>query len=308
MAQALPPLNALRAFEVAARHLNFTKAALELHVTPAAVSHQIRTLENYLGFPLFVRLSRRLELSVQGEALLPVVQASFREVAVTVGRLRREVARPRLVVRVPPYLSAWWLTPRLGDFIRRYPDVDLNLGHSIEPVDFNSGEVDFAIHWTGLDARRVTAEPLLTTSRVPMCSKSLLIGHPKLKCPADIKHFTLLHEFNHHDWERWYSTQGLDPADARRGIVVDNYEVLFRATIEGHGMALLMSSICTEQIAQARLVTPLGREAGCEFVYFVLYPVGALLRPMVRNFRQWLFEQARVEEARGLAPGTQSAA
>jgi DNA-binding transcriptional LysR family regulator len=125
-----------------------------------------------------------------------------------------------------------------------------------------------------------------------MCSRALFANGARLKRPEDVLKFTLLHEFDYSDWERWFLANGMDPADARHGTVVDNYEVLFRATIEGQGMSLLMTSIFTQQIATSDLVAPLDQEPRCEFVYYVLYPRGALARPVVREFRQWLLDEA----------------
>jgi len=291
MPRPLPPLNALRAFEAAARHLSFTKAAEELCVTPAAIGHHIRSLEDHLGFALFTRKARRLALTEYGQALLPIVQDSFNQIAMMVERLRRESGHSSLSLRLPPYFSAWWLTPRLGNFLRAYPDIQLHLEHSVEPVDFGSGRIDLAIHWRGLDAPGVIAEPLVTSPRVPMCSARLLAGAPPLRKPEDIHHFTLLHEFDHADWEQWFEFHGLDPAGARRGIIVDNYEVLFRTAIQGQGIALLIADLYPDQIADARLLSPLGQDSGCTFTYYVLYLEAALTRPVVRAFHDWIFDQ-----------------
>src|SRR5579872_6716299 len=211
MARHLPPLNTLRVFEVAARHLSFTKAGEELHVTPAAVSHHIRLLEEFLEFPLFIRQTRQLVLTLRGESLLPVVQQAFSQIAFMVERLRRGASRPHLSVRLPPYLSAWWLTPLLGDFVQHYPDIDLRLEHSTEPVDFSTGQIDLAVHWSKTDSPGITAETLFRIQRLPMCSEALYVRGPKLEHPADLVNFTLLHEFDHHDWEQWFAASGLDP-------------------------------------------------------------------------------------------------
>lgn len=293
MSRALPPLNPLRAFEAAARFMSFAQAADELHVTRAAVSHHIRSLEDYLGFPLFVRENRRLALTPQGEMLLPVIQDCFSQVTVMVERLRRNAARPSLSLRLPPYLSAWWLAPRLGRFVQEHPDVELRLEHSTQPSDFSSGEVDLAVHWVTPDIAGIVCEPLLSTLRVPMCCHALVGNDERLKPPPEIERFNLLHEFDYSDWEQWYESKGLDPAGARRGTVVDNYQVLFRATAEGQGVALLMSSLYPDQLAAGDFAMPFGRDSRVEFVYRVIYPRTALARPVVRAFRDWLLSEAR---------------
>ena len=292
MSRALPPLNPLRAFEAAARLSSFAKAAVELSVTRAAISHHIRTLEDYLGFPLFVRQTGQIVLTAQGATLLPVVQDSFNQVTTTVERLKRNGARPSLALRLPPYLSAWWLTPRLSRFVQRFPDVELRLEHSVEPADFAEGEVDLAVHWRVPDRAGIVSEPLLASPRVPMCAPALANGGGTLRAASDIERFNLLHEFDYGDWEQWYVSKGLDPAGARRGTVIDNYQVMLRAAAEGQGVALLMSSIVREEIAGSALVTPFGADSDVRFVYRVLYPRTALVRPVVRAFRDWLFEEA----------------
>ncbi|MFO1058123.1 MAG: LysR substrate-binding domain-containing protein [Dongiaceae bacterium] len=291
MTRALPPLNALRVFEAAARHLSFTKAAEELDVTPAAVSHHVRMLEQALKFPLFVRETRQVVLTSYGRSLLPVLQQSFTQLSFSIERMRRGSTRPHLTVRLPPYLSAWWLTPRLASFFRRYPEVDLRLEHLTEPVDFSSGHIDLAVHWAVAQAPGIAVEPLIRTRRVPMCSRELLRGG-RVQAPADLRGVTLLHEFDYRDWESWFVFNRLDPAEARRGIVIDNYDVLFRAIAEGQGVGLLMMSVGRERIAEADLALPLGTANAVEFVYNLYYPHGALGYPIIREFRQWLLDQA----------------
>lgn len=293
MARPLPPLNTLRAFEAAARLLSFTKAAEELFVTPAAIGHHIRTLEDYLNLRLFVRQTRGIMLTPQGEVLLPVVQRSFHQIAITITGLCQEADRPRLSLRLPPYLSAWWLTPRLGSFLQHYPEIELRLEHRNDAVDFSSGELDLAVHFAELATPGVTIEPLLTMRRVPMYSHSRLAQNSRIERPEDVLRFTLLHEFGYQDWETWFSSNGLEPMNARRGIVVDSYEVLVRATIEGQGISLLLSPMANDQIENGALTAPFGRERALDFIYYVLCPADVLNRPIVRSFRQWLFEQAR---------------
>jgi LysR family transcriptional regulator, glycine cleavage system transcriptional activator len=292
MARPLPPLNQLRAFEVAARHLSFSRAAMELCVTPAAVSHHIRALEEFLHCKLFDRLTRRLALTLQGEALLPVVQESFANIALEIRRLRADAGRQHLSVRMPPFLSAWWLTPRLSNFVKKYPGIEISLEHSTAPVDFRIDDVDIAIHWTPPHGVGIFSELFIVTRRIPTCTKSLLSRHGRLKRADDISEFNLLHEFSYSDWEQWYVMQGLDPAGARRGFVFDNYEVLLRAVIAGQGIALLMSSRFGTDVDYQGLDEPFGHQ-GPDFAYNVLYPDGALDRPVVSAFRAWLFEQAR---------------
>jgi LysR family glycine cleavage system transcriptional activator len=290
----LPPLNSLRAFEASARALSFTKAAEELCVTQGAVSRHVQILERYLGVPLFVRLTRQLKLTREGEMLFGVASGCFSNLSAVTAAIRAERQREVLTVRLPPYLSARWLFPQLGRFVAAHPSVDLRLSHATGEPDFVKTHIDLAVYWGDNEWPGLVTERFLTFRRVPMCSPSLLRGPPPLRCYQDLLNVPLLHEFDHRDWERWYEAAGLRPSDAARGTVVDNYDVLVQAAVDGQGVALIAVPLLADHLQTGRLVLPFGPNVGTELQYNLVYPVASLARPIVKAFRDWLLTLAPV--------------
>ncbi len=290
MTRRLPPLSQLRGFEAAARWSSFKRAAEELHVTQAAISRQIKALEDHLNVPLFRRMTRRVRLTPQGELLLLAVRDAFDSIADVADALCSIPQGTVLSVRFPPHLSSRWLMPRLGRFVHMHPDLDLRLSHSTAPLSFSREELDIAVHWHGENLSGITREPLIRRLRVPMCSPKLLQGC-RLRKPADLRNFTLLHEFDYTDWLRWLRVAGERTVDARHGIVVDNYDVLIQAAIDGRGIALLMYPPFTDPFRTGQLTIPLGTAWSIEFIYFLYCPTTNLRRPEVSVFRNWLLEE-----------------
>lgn len=288
----LPPLNSLRAFEASARALSFTKAADELCVTQGAVSRHVQVLERYLGVPLFLRLTRQLKLTREGEMLLPVASDCFNNLVAVTAAIRGDLRREVLTVRLPPYLSARWLFPQLGRFVEAHPKVDLRLSHGTGMLDFVETRTDLAVYWGDEDWPGLVTERFLTFRRVPMCSPSLLRGPPPLRCHEDLDKVPLLHEFDHRDWERWYESAGLRRSDAARGTIVDNYDVLVQAAVDGQGVALIAVPLLADHLEAGRLVFPFGRDLGTDLQYNLVYRSASLARPIVKAFRDWLLSLA----------------
>jgi len=288
----LPPLNALRFFEAAARHLSFTRAAEELHVTQAAISHQIKALETRLGVQLFRRFPRRLLLSDEGQILLPAVQEGFGRIAEAAQRISTGAQGGALTVMMRPYFAAKWLSPRLTRFWERYPDIDLRLHHSPEPtVDVARHGADIAVRWGGGEWPGVDSELLLRVELTPVCSPLLLRGPRPLREPGDLRHHTLLHDENHVPWTRWLEAAGEHDVDPRRGPVIDDTSVRTQAAIDGHGVALGALPLIADDLATGRLVAPF-ELAIDDLAYYIVYPPGALTRPKVKAFRDWLVQEA----------------
>ena len=191
MSRRLPPLNALRAFEAAARHLSFTRAASELNVTQAAISHQIKTLEEHLGLPLFRRLNRALMLTDEGQSLFPAVRDALDGLAEAIARLRAGETGGTLTVSTLPSFAVKWLVPRMSHFQDRHPDIDLRISAKEYLVDFTRDGIDVAIRFGRGDWPGVRAEWMADEELTPVCSPSLL---PGLRSPGDLAHVTLLHE------------------------------------------------------------------------------------------------------------------
>jgi len=298
MARRLPPLNALRAFEAAARHASFAKAAAELHVTPAAVSHQIKALEAILEVPLFRRLPRGLVLTEAGRAYLPGLSDGLDRLAQATERLMARGRAGRLTVSVLPSFATRWLVPRLADFRRRHPDLDVHVDASTERIDFARSEVDVGLRygrggWPGL-----RAEVFLTEDVYPVCSPALRDGDPPLDEPADLRRHTLLHDsvVNADEpwigWAPWLRLFGLDDIDPDRGPSFSDSNMLMEACAAGQGVAIGRDSLIEEPLAAGRLVRPFPHSRLADYRYYLVGPPAAFDKPKVQLFRDWLFEMA----------------
>ena len=292
MARRLPPLNSLRAFEAAGRHLSFTKAAMELAVTQAAISHQVKALEDNLNVALFRRLPRQLELTRAGHLLLPVVRNSFDSISHSVAELRKLTARSELTVRLAPSFAAKWLLPRLEGFRQLHPQIELSLTHSNEVVDFKRQSIDLAVTYGKGDWPDRVAERVLTLDFFPVCAPSFLKGPHPLTSASNLCHHTLLHDSTYKNWTAWVDLAGLPDVDPKRGTVVDDTNVLMQAAIDGLGVALGSNRFIAGDLAAGRLVNPFGPVLHDDYAYYVVCPLANLDRPEVRGFRDWLIGQS----------------
>jgi LysR family glycine cleavage system transcriptional activator len=299
MARRLPPLNSLRAFEAAARHLSFTRAAEELHVTPAAISHQIKALEAHLGVKLFRRLNRAVLLTDAGQACVSGLSEAFDRMAAALERLRaRECAGP-LTVSTSPAFAAKWLVPRLERFQERCPEVDVRVSAAMRLVDFAREDVDVAIRYGPGRYPGLLAELLLTNEVVPVCAPALLGSPRPLRVPQDLRHHTLLHDDTptsdgaYPNWAMWLRAAGVEGVDASRGPRFDYAGLAFEAAAVGRGVALALSTIAAGDLAAGRLVRPFAVAVPTPFAYFMVCPEALAARPKVEAFRCWL--RAEVE-------------
>jgi len=295
----LPPLNGLRAFEVVARHLSFTRAADELHVTPAAVGQQIRALETFLGVALFERLHRSLRLTDAGRSCLPEVQTGFRKLRDAVDRVRAAQRSSVVVVSVEPDFAARWLVRRLDRFNVAHPDVDVRLDATLRLVDLAREEVDVAVrygsgNWTGL-----RSEPLFEDEMFPVCSPRLLRGPHALRRPADLCHQTLLHEYwgeeeDDSGWRNWLLAAAVDGVDPERGPRFAQHSLMLEAAAQGHGVALASGILAADDLASGRLVRPFGSTGrmALGFAYYLAWSASRRERAPARAFREWLLGEA----------------
>lgn len=292
MARRLPPLNAVRAFEAAARHLSFTRAADELNVTQAAVSHQIKGLEETLGLALFRRLNRGLVLTEAGQAYLPPLREALDLVADATARLRQSGGTGLLTVSTMPSFAARWLVPRLPRFQRLHPDVDVRLSSTSQLVDFATQDVDLAIRfgrgaWPGVSAERLMEEDVF-----PVAAPSVRDGPPPLRAPQDLRGATLLHDDFVITWGDWMRAAGVADMDCSRGPSFDDTGHLMQAAAAGHGVALARRVLAADDLAAGRLVRLFDVALPSALAYWVVAPPHYLKRPKVRAFRDWLFEEA----------------
>jgi LysR family transcriptional regulator, glycine cleavage system transcriptional activator len=286
----LPSLNGLRAFEAAARHLSFTRAAAELNVTQTAISHQIRRLEEQLGLRLFIRRSRTLLLTREAQEYLPAVRAAFEDLRLATERLQRPEKAQLLTVSTIASLAAKWLLPRLASFQDAHPGIEVRISTSNHLVDFRREEVDVAIRygrgrWPGLDARWLMAEDIF-----PVCSPALLRGPRPLKTPQDLAHHTLIHaSTSREDWQVWLTAAGLPKAlAARPGLTFDLSLMAQQAAMDGLGVALGRSVYVEADIAAGRLVVPFDVKLPAEAGFYVVAPQETAETPKIAVFRDWL--------------------
>lgn len=290
----LPPMNALRVFESAARHLSFTKAADELFVTQGAVSHQIKSLEDFLGQNLFTRRGRRLLLTETGQMYLLPVRKALDEIRYATQQLKQQDSQGVLTVAVLPSFAARWLVPRLGRFRQQHPDIDIRLAPSAEVVDFSQSDVDVGIrygrgHYPGLKVYRLMNEDIF-----PVCSPDLLQGPHPLECPADLVHFHLLHDDVHVDWRTWLLAADVEGIDAERGTVLDDSAMVIQAALTGQGVAMARSVLVEDELQAGRLIRPFKLSLPAEFAYYFVCPEQTVDRPKVVAFRDWVFAEVGV--------------
>jgi LysR family glycine cleavage system transcriptional activator len=302
LARRLPPLNALRAFEAGARHLSFTKAAEELFVTQAAVSHQVKLLEEDLGVSLFRRMTRKLALTEEGRALQRVAGEALDAIAEVAGELRAGSRGRTLSLSLTPTFGVKWLAQRIGRFWAAHPDIDLRLHHSIHLVDFARDEVDAAVRWGGGTWPGVEAVYLMRAGQTPVCAPELLQGPHPLREAADLRHHTLLHERDYVEWAQWLAVAGAPEIDPRRGPVIDDISVLHQAAIDGQGVALESENMVRADLEAGRLVKPFDVDLDEHNAYYLVAPPKAFERPNVQAFRDFLLAELKAEAARSEFP------
>ena len=284
---SLLPLNALRAFEAAARHLSFTRAGLELRVTQAAISHQVKGLEKILGVPLFRRLPRGLALTEEGEALVPVLTDVFRRIAGTLDRFEKGRLREVLTLGAVGTFVTGWLLPRLPEFYAAYPFVDLRLLTNNNRVDLAGEGLDYAIRfgdgaWHGTDAWRLFEAPLS-----PVCAPVLA---RRLRQPADLARETLLRSYRTDEWSQWFAVAGV-PCPAVRGFIFDSSLTMAEAAVQGAGVALLPLRMFGHDLRQERLMRPFDVEVTLG-AYWLTRLKSRLESAAMTAFRTWLLAQA----------------
>lgn len=292
MPRRLPPLNALRAFEAAARHCSFTRAAGELHVTQAAISHQVRQLEEWLGLKLFERSGHTLALTTEGKAYLPELTSALDNLAAATNRLAGNTLSGSLRITVLPSFASKWLMPRLGRFREACPDIDLQLTVSVELHDFADGGCDLGIRsglgrWSGLHADLIAHESLS-----PVCSPSLAHGNVPLQTPSDLRRHVLLHDQPRDAWRRWLDMAGEISIDATAGPGFSDSAMVLQAAIEGHGVALGRLFLAAGDIAAGKLVRPFAQTLPNDFSYWLVCPKSSLQKARVATFRHWLLQEA----------------
>jgi LysR family glycine cleavage system transcriptional activator len=290
----LPSLNALRAFEAAARHLSFSRAAAELKVTQAAISHQIKALEEDLGLPLFRRLNRSLLLTDEGQSLYPAVRDAFQLLSDATARLKKHDRTGTLTVSTLPSFAVKWLVPRISHFQDRHPDIDLRISANERLVDFSRDGIDVSIRFGAGSWPGVQCDKLADESVTPYCSPTLLAD---LKEPLDLAHVTLLHEEMlpipaFPTWADWLAAAGLaHVVDASRGLRFSHTHMMLQAAIDGRGVALGQRLLAADDVAAGRLVAPFDLVLPTGNAYYLVTAPAATARPKISAFRAWMLAE-----------------
>jgi LysR family glycine cleavage system transcriptional activator len=288
MPRRLPPLNALPSFEAAARHLSFSRAADELHVTHGAVSRAVRNLEDHLGVQLMIRATRSVRLTPIGAAYAAEICDALDHL-VTATSAAAEQSSGILSVSTIDSFAARWLMPRLFAF-RQVHDIDVRVAVSERLADFVTDGIDIAIRCGGGQYPGLSAELLMTEDHFPVCSPKLLEGRA-LRTPADLAHHTLLHDVFTVDWAMWLHSAGIDNVEAHRGPTFLSSDHAIAAAVQGEGVALGRGALVADDLATGRLVRPFALSLPASFAYYVVYPPRALHRPNVKAFRDWLMAE-----------------
>ena len=298
----LPPLNALRAFEAAARHLNFSRAADELSVTPGAVSQQIQNLEDYVGAPLFRRTPKGLLLTDAAQTALPALREAFDRLAEAASLLTAAVDGRRLTLTAAPSFAAKWLVPRLGSFEAAHPQVDVWMSAGLDLVDLTAGEVDIALRYgagryAGMEVRRLIGETV-----IPVISPDLHATIP-LDRPEDLSRHILLHDGSPEpddscpDWTMWLAARGVREVDGTRGPRFNQSSLVIEAAVNGRGVALAKRTLAQDDLDAGRLVAPLQIATAVDFAYYLVHPKAKGRLPQVKAFINWITAEAEAHEA-----------
>jgi LysR family transcriptional regulator, glycine cleavage system transcriptional activator len=294
----LPPLSALRAFEAAARLQSFSKAAAELNVTPAAISHQIAALEQDLGVSLFNRRNRTVELTASARMLLPGLSEAFAGIQSAVRRLRSHNDTGTITVTASPSFAGKWLVQRLHRFQAQNPEIDVRISATDVVVDLTRDDFDLAIRYGTGRYPGLVVELLLRNEVFPACSPALLRHGPPLETPADLRHHALIHDHQSErdplapTWSMWLKAAGVDDGGAMRGLSFNNNVLALEAALAGHGVTLAYSTVAAADIAAGRLIRLFSLSLPDNFAYYIVTAPAALERPKVKAFRDWLREEA----------------
>ncbi|RDV00718.1 transcriptional regulator GcvA [Trinickia dinghuensis] len=299
MKHRLPPLNALRAFEAAARHLSFKKAAEELFVTPAAVSHQIRSIEEYLGVELFCRSNRAIELSEHGKRCFEEVTLGFAHLTRAMTWVDKSREPERLVITAGPAFTSKWLVPRLSKFAELHPDIKTRVSASLSRCDFAKEGIDVAIRFGRIDAIGLHIERLIEESVVPMCSPSLIEALGRPLTVGDLEHMPLIHDESLRmvdsgamGWPEWLTLAGVN-VDATRGLFFNHADHAIQAAVEGSGVVLGRRVLAAPDVRAGRLAIPFGPEIPTGLHFHFVCTQDKADTSTVKTFRDWLFDEVR---------------
>jgi LysR family glycine cleavage system transcriptional activator len=301
LASRLPPLNALRAFEASARQLSFTRAAEELFVTQAAVSHQIKALEEYLGIKLFMRKNRSLLLTEEGQSYYLDIKDLFTSLYEATERLLARGAKGAITVSSQASFAIQWLVPRLSAFNVLHPDIDVRIKAVDQPENSLTEDVDVAIYYGRGSWPNIHADKLHTEYLIPVCSPLLLqenaaSGKPPLLSLEDLTHHTLLHDTSRKGWKRWFKQVGVKGGNVNHGPIFSHSAMVVQAALYGQGIALAYSVLAQPDIDSGRLVCPFNDVLVSQNAYFVVCRETHKEIGKIEAFRLWLLNMVAAEQ------------
>lgn len=289
----LPPLNALRAFEVAARHESIKRAAAELRVTPSAVTRHVQCLEKYLAVKLFERRNREMELTPIGRQYMLVLNDALGRIDAATARVAGHKNRPHIHIMSPVTFTMRWLVPRLPSFHRDNPNVDVRFTTTLGAVDFVADKIDIAIRATPLNGDNLQSHLLFETDLIPVCSPDLLSSGPPLRKISDLQRHTLIRSSGRpEDWASWLKAVNNRTIDPMRGIVFETSSLAYQAALQGLGVVLAQRAFVSDEIAAGRLVIPLDLPLRGHSKYFMTYRAVSPLAQPLKMLRNWLLERA----------------
>lgn len=289
----LPPLNALRAFEAAGRHLSFKKAATELCVTQGAISRHIMNLEAFLGVGLFVRSHRQVTLTPEGAAYLQEARDAFLRISHATARTRASPDDHTLRIKAPPTVSTRWLVPRLGRFHARHPDIAVQLTTSHDIVDFARDQIDVSLHYGQEAADDWHYERLFGEVLIPICNKKLVGGRKKRCSPGEITRHVLLHSLRRpQDWRQWLDLAGVTGYHATQELTFENSTMTYQGAIDGLGIAIAQKALVADEVASGRLVVPSTIEVRNATAYYLVFPRRSHVPAKVQAFLGWIADEA----------------
>ncbi|QRF62475.1 transcriptional regulator GcvA [Variovorax paradoxus] len=297
MTRRLPPLNALRAFEAAARCGNFTRAAHELCVTQGAVSRHIATLEDWLKVQLFERGRHGIRLTPAGQSYHASMRVAFDQIELGTRQLQQSPDEWLLRIKLPPTFAIRWLIPRLARFHARHPRIDVQITTSHKPTDFERDDVDVSIHSEPSPPEGPGYRLLFRETLLPVCAPALLQREPPLALPADLAQHALLSSLNRpQDWPAWLEAAGLSGVDTHRGLKFENAAMAYQAAAEGLGVMMGLLAFVRDDLASGRLVAPLALRLPTEGGYFMAWRADRPVPQRVRDFEHWMAEEVAAAE------------
>jgi LysR family glycine cleavage system transcriptional activator len=286
----LPNLAALRAFEAAARHQNFSRAAEEIHVTHGAISHQIRALEQDLGIALFTRHGKRIAITAEGERFAATIRKSLTEIAASADAIKRSTSHKRLTISTLPSFASRWLAPRLGKFIDRHPDAEVVLQSSGHLTDFFREPVDVGIRFGAGRYPGLAVEKLIDDYYYPVASPRYNGG--KLpKSPQELGRYTLLRSDDDEPWMPWFRAAGVSLPEPTGGVLFQDLSMLVRLASSGGGIALVRHVVASQEIMSGELVRLFDVSVRADYSYYLACAPQALHKPQVQAFRSWLTDE-----------------